>query len=70
MVPKYKPEQWVIFTVNAMRYLGQITNAVYGDFEGKMQWRYSVTMASGSAQSAPEHDITHYYDGNNYVEAA
>jgi hypothetical protein len=67
MPPKYKPQQWVIFSVNALRYLGQITNAVYGEFDGKTEWRYNVTMASGSVQSAPESDITHYFDGDKYV---
>jgi hypothetical protein len=68
MLPKYKPQQWVIFTVNSMRYLGQITNAAYGEFNGKSEWRYSVTMPSGNTQSAAEGDITHYFDGNSYVD--
>jgi hypothetical protein len=67
MVPKYQPEQWVIFSVNAMLYLGKITNAVYGEFDGKTEWRYNVTMASGSTQSTPESDITHYFAGNTYI---
>lgn len=70
MTPKYKPLQWIIFSVNAMQYLGQITNAVYGEFDGKTEWRYNVTMASGSTQSAPERDIKYYFDGNTYFTAA
>jgi hypothetical protein len=67
-VPKYKPQQWVIFTVNTMHYLGQITSAVYADFQGKTEWRYSVTMASGTTQPASEAAIQYYFDGDHYVE--
>lgn len=69
-VPKYKPQQWVIFSINAMHYLGQITNAVYGDFQGKTEWRYIVTTPSGASQVAPEGDITYYFDNDQYVAVA
>jgi len=67
VLPKYKPQQWVIFTVNTIHYLGQVTNAVYGDFQGKTEWRYTVSMPSGTTQAAPESSITHFFDGNQYV---
>ena len=67
-IPKYKPQQWVIFTVNTMYYLGQITNAVYGDFRGTTEWRYTVTMPSGATQPASETSINYYFDGEQYVE--
>lgn len=71
MEPKFFPKQWILFKMDPDREdsgaMGKIVGAYY-DSDDK-QWRYKVTNPMGDNPTvyAFEKDITHLYEGTNWV---
>jgi hypothetical protein len=68
MLPHYKPEDWIIFTVSGVPHLGKIVGgSVYHADSPSAEWNYVVEMGGeGETQTVVESRITHVFEDGEY----
>ena len=68
MVPKHKPEDWIVYTISGTPNLGKIVGgSVYHFGSPSAEWNYIVeTGESGENQTVVESRITHVFEDGEY----
>ena len=67
-LPKYKPEQWIVFSKKDNAYMGQIVGAKYymPHDEQVKKWHYTTISRPDVTHSVVEDEVEATFDGTNW----